>query len=111
MIVPTASLTVASYAPTLYKLTILMDLITLDEYKSFTGASSTKEDERLNRLIPSISQLVKSYCNSGIIDNWGSDITEYFDIQWDSYTVQLKYSPIVLVQGVYQRIALIHSLY
>jgi len=82
-----------------------MDLITITDYKVLLGITGVKDDEKLNMLIPSISQLVKNYCNNTIIDYFSTEYTEVFNIQWSTYTVQLRFSPIVSVTGVYTRIA------
>ena len=46
----------------------MADLITLDEYKEYEGLTSSNEDLRLEKLIPSVSQLVKTYCANSIVD-------------------------------------------
>jgi hypothetical protein len=79
------------------------NLITIEDYKTLMGITGVKDDEKLYVLIPSISQLVKNYCDNTILDYYSTPYTEYFDIQWDTYTVQLKYSPIVTVSQVYER--------
>lgn len=82
----------------------MTDLITVEEYKVLMGITGVKDDEKLAILVPSISQLVKNYCNNTIIDYANTDYTEHFDIQWNTYTVQLKYSPIVSVNTVAERL-------
>lgn len=42
----------------------MADLITLDEYKLLEGVNSTQYDEKFEQLITSVSQLVRTYCNS-----------------------------------------------
>jgi hypothetical protein len=96
-------LNVLGLATIVYTLAKIMDLITIDEYKTLNGLTGVKDDEKLLVLIPSISQLVKNYCNNPVIDYFSVDYTEYFDIQWDSYTVQLKYGPVTSVTAVYER--------
>jgi len=103
MIVGAGSLKLVSYTPTVYVQIIPMDLITLNEYKALNAMTSVKEDDRLNLLVPSISQLVKNYCNNPILDYYSSEYTESFDIQWSTYTVQLKLSPINAVTNVGER--------
>ena len=46
----------------------MADLITLASYKEAEGLSTPKEDLRINALIPSVSQLVKTYCGNSIVD-------------------------------------------
>ena len=47
---------------------IMANLVTLQEYKDFAGITGVSEDAKLNVIIPSISQAVKSYCGSSIVD-------------------------------------------
>jgi hypothetical protein len=83
----------------------MADLITLDDYKLLEGVNSTQYDEKFETLITSVSKLVRTYCNSEF-DTYATSpgYTEYFDIQWDTYTVQLKYSPVISITNVYERI-------
>jgi hypothetical protein len=82
----------------------MADLITLDDYKVLEGVSSTQYDEKFETLITSVSKLVRTYCNSEF-DTYATSpgYTELFDIQWDTYTVQLKYSPVISITNVYER--------
>jgi len=83
----------------------MADLITLDDYKVLEGVNSTQYDEKFETLITSVSKLVRTYCNSEF-DTYASSpgYTEFFDIQWDTYTVQLKYSPVISITNVYERV-------
>jgi hypothetical protein len=58
----------------------MADLITLQEYKTAEGITQPKEDARLNVLIPSISQLVKTYCGNSFVDFYSTNKTETFNI-------------------------------
>lgn len=78
----------------------MADLITLDEYKIFEGISSTKEDEKLEVLIPSVSALVKNYCANSIIDFFSSPRTEYFSLDYKTDSVQLTESPVNAITSV-----------
>jgi len=82
----------------------MADLITLDDYKILEGVNSTQYDEKFETLITSVSQLVRTYCNNEF-DTYASSpgYTQLFDIQWDSYVVQLKYSPVISITNVYER--------
>lgn len=71
------------------------NLVTLDDYKVYEGINGTNEDDKLEVIVTSVNALVRTYCNSTIIDNYATVITEYADIQWDTHVVQLKKSPIV----------------
>ena len=58
----------------------MADLITLQQYKDFSGLTGVTMDARINVIIDSISKLVKNYCGTSIIDDYSSAKTEYFDI-------------------------------
>jgi hypothetical protein len=80
------------------------DLITLDDYKLIEGVNNSKDDEKLEALITSVSQLIKTYCSNDFVDSYASPgNTEYFDIQWDTYVVQLSKTPVVAITGVFER--------
>ena len=81
----------------------MADLVTLADYKDAEGIVSPKEDLRISSLIPSVSQLVKTYCGNSIVDFVSSDKTEDFDIYWDTYAVQLTESPVISVSSVGER--------
>ena len=63
----------------------MADLITLQQYKDFAGLSGIKEDAKINVIIPAVSQAVKTYCGTTIIDFYSTDKTDTFDI-YDDYT-------------------------
>ena len=81
----------------------MSNLVTLTEYKEAEGIANPKEDLRLQTLIPSISQLVKTYCGNSIIDFYSSNKVEDFDIYWETFAVQLTEIPIVDVVSVQER--------
>tara|TARA_R110000796_G_scaffold25688_4_gene72196 strand:- start:733 stop:1320 length:588 start_codon:yes stop_codon:yes gene_type:complete len=78
----------------------MADLITLQEYKTAEGITQPKEDGRLNVLIPSISQLVKTYCGNSFVDYYSTNKTETFNIEWATHTVQLTESPVNTIVSV-----------
>lgn len=82
----------------------MADLITLDDYKLLEGVSSTQYDEKFETLITSVSKLVRTYCNNEF-DAYATSpgVTDVFDIQWDSYVVQLKHSPVISITNVFER--------
>ena len=82
----------------------MADLCTTAEYKTYKGIEHFKEDDKIDALIPSISQLVKTYCGSTLIDYYGSDKTEIFDL-FDEGTAEvfLTESPLVSVSSVQER--------
>ena len=82
---------------------LMADLVTLSDYKDAEGIANPKEDLRLQSLIPSVSQLVKTYCGNSIVDFYSSNKEEDFDVYWDTYAVQLTESPIVSIVSVQER--------
>ena len=82
----------------------MADLITLQQYKDFAGLTGVTMDARINVIIDSISQLVKNYCGTSIIDDYSSAKTEYFDILNANTTrVMLDEGPIRTVTSVSER--------
>jgi len=89
----------------------MSNLITLDHYKTTEGIQSTKDDTRLELLINSVSQLVKTYCGNSIIDFYSTAVDgtynnkklETISINWASNIVQLTESPLVIVHSVVER--------
>ena len=82
----------------------MADLITLQHYKDFAGLTGVTMDARINVIVDSVSQLVKNYCGTSIIDDYSSAKTEYFDIL-DARTtrVMLDEGPIRTVTSVSER--------
>lgn len=82
----------------------MADLVTLQQYKDFAGLSGIQEDAKINVIIPAISQAVKTYCGTTIIDYYSADKTETFDI-YDDYTnaILVDESPLVSVSSVQER--------
>ena len=78
----------------------MADLITLQEYKTAEGITQPKDDARLNVLIPSVSQLVKSYCGNSFVDYYSSNKTETFTIDWSTHVVQLTEGPVNSIVSV-----------
>lgn len=79
------------------------DLITLDEYKTSLKIESLKNDSRIESLITSVSQLVKTYCANSFVDFYSTEKTEYFNFDYDSNLVQVSESPLVAVTSVHER--------
>ena len=82
----------------------MADLITRDEYKSLKNLSqSVKEDGRIDALVDSVSQLVKTYCGNSIVDYYSSNKTETFNVNWNTHMVQLTESPVNTIVSVQER--------
>jgi len=81
----------------------MANLITLAEYKEAEGLSNPKDDLRLQTLIPSISELVKTYCGNSLLDYYSTNKVETFSIDWATSVVQLTESPLNTVVSVEER--------
>lgn len=81
----------------------MTDLITIDKYKEIEGISSTKEDVKLEIFIPSVSQLVKTYCGNSILDYFTVNKVEDFSLTWDSTFLQLTESPVNTIVEIQER--------
>ena len=82
----------------------MANLVTLREYKDFAGITGVNQDARLNVIIPSVSQAVKTYCGTSFVDHYSSAKTEFFDITDDLTTkIIVDESPIVNVTSVQER--------
>lgn len=81
----------------------MANLITLEDYKDAKGLQNVKDDVRIESLISSVSQLVKTYCGNSIIDFYSATKTEYFNIDWSTHIVQLTESPVISVGSVEKR--------
>jgi hypothetical protein len=81
----------------------MADLITLAAYKEAEGLSTPKEDAKISALIPSVSQLVKTYCGNSFVDFFSTNKTETFNIDWSTYIVQLTESPVNSIISVKER--------
>ena len=81
----------------------MADLITLDEYKDYEGLVSTKDDTKLELIVSSVNQLVKTYCGNSIIDHYSTPKVEEFTLKWSSNLVQLTESPVNTITSVETR--------
>lgn len=81
----------------------MANLISLAEYKEAEGINSPKEDLRLNHIIPSVSQLVKTYCGTSIVDYYNTNKVDLINIEWATHVVQLTESPVNTIVSVEER--------
>tara|TARA_R100001443_G_scaffold39039_4_gene52495 strand:- start:2715 stop:3305 length:591 start_codon:yes stop_codon:yes gene_type:complete len=81
----------------------MADLVTLSDYKDAEGITGPKEDLRISRIIPSVSELVKTYCGNSFVDFFSNNKIEDFDIYWDTFAVQLTESPVNAIVSVQER--------
>ena len=82
----------------------MANLCTRSDYKAYKKIEHAKDDSQIDVLVTSISELVKTYCGSTLIDYYGSNKTETFDI-FDTGTAEvfLTESPLVSVSSVQER--------
>ena len=81
----------------------MANLITLADYKQIEGLTNPKDDFRINQLIDSVSQLVKTYCGNSIVDFYSTNKVETFNIDWNTHIVQLTESPVNNIVSVQKR--------
>jgi hypothetical protein len=81
----------------------MTDLITLAEYKTLKGLTSTNDDAKLTPLIASVSKLVKTYCGTSFLDYYTTALVEYFNVDYGAEFVQLTESPVVEIVSVQER--------
>jgi hypothetical protein len=84
----------------------MTDLVTVYEYKDAEGIRGEKDDDRLNVIIPQISDLVKKYCGTTFLDYFSTDKVETFTIE-DLYTsiIIVSESPLTSIDKVEERTA------
>ena len=82
----------------------MANLITRANYKDYMKMEHNKDDSKIDILVASISQLVKTYCGNAIVDYYSSAKTETFDID-DTYTSEIfvTESPLNSVTSVQER--------
>ena len=82
----------------------MANLVTLQQYKDFAGITGVAQDAKLNVIIPSVSQAVKTYCGTSFVDYYSTDKVEYFDIKNSETTaIMVDESPLVSVSQVQER--------
>ena len=82
----------------------MADLVTLQQYKDFAGLVSLVNDARIAIVIDNVSQLVKSYCGTTLVDYASTNKVEYHNIRdTDVITLITEESPIIQVVSVKER--------
>lgn len=82
----------------------MANLVTLQQYKDFAGITGVAQDAKLNVIIPSVSQAVKTYCGTSFVDYYSTDKVQYFDIKNSETTaIMVDESPLVSVSQVQER--------
>ena len=82
----------------------MADLITVQEYKNAEGIVNSKEDSRLDIIVPQVSDLAKKYCGTSFVDYYSSDKTETFSVN-DNFTstIIVSESPLISVTTLKER--------
>jgi len=83
----------------------MANLITKDIYKQAKAITGSKDDERLDLIANSVSQLVKTYCANSFVDYVSTPKVEYFSPEWDTKEIQLTESPLIAVTEVAERLS------
>lgn len=65
-----------------------LNLTTRKDYKAYAGIKSTNYDQEIDKLIPRISEFVKSYCNRSFVDYYDQDFVEVFHGATHSFLLQ-----------------------
>ena len=81
----------------------MANFITLQQFKDAEGITNVRDDYKLDRIINSVNQLVKTYCGNSIIDYYSTNKVEEFNIDWDTHIVQLTESPVNTIVSVEKR--------
>jgi predicted lactoylglutathione lyase len=81
----------------------MADLVTVQDYKDAEGLTGAKDDDRLNILVPQISELVKRYCGTSFVDYYSTDKTEVVNITENTSIIIVSESPLVSVTSVKER--------
>lgn len=76
----------------------MADLVTINEYKMYTGISSTNQDVAITLLISTISKLVRTYCNRSFTEYYATNKVEVCD--GGDYYIYLEEVPIVSIVSV-----------
>lgn len=75
-----------------------LNLTSKSDYKAYAGIKSTNYDTEIDKLLPKVSALVKSYCRRSFVDYWDEPYVETMDGGYQ--TLLLKETPVVSVESV-----------
>lgn len=81
----------------------MANFITLQQFKDAENITNVRDDFKLDRIIASVNQLVKTYCGNSIIDYYSTNKVEDFSIDWPTHVVQLTESPVNNIVSVEKR--------
>jgi len=83
----------------------MANLISIQTYKQAKAITSSKDEEKLSTIIPSISQLVKTYCGNSFLDYVTEDKVEFHFPHRGENEIILDETPIINVSEVWERAA------
>lgn len=88
----------------------MANLVTTRDYKLYKQMDHNKDDAKIDTLVTSVSQMVKTYCGHSIIDYYSATKLEKFDIE-DKLTseVFVTESPLTSVSSVKERSSIADS--
>ena len=75
-----------------------LPLVTLEEYKTYVGITSTNLDTKISSLIPIVSQIVKTICGRAFIDYVDDAKTEVSSGGWSK--ILLAEEPLLSISSV-----------
>lgn len=81
----------------------MTDLVTLEDYKIYKKLTKTENDEGLNVIIKSVSNMVKTYCGHSFIDYFTANKVEVFNIAEYQHAILLNEWPVKEVVSVESR--------
>lgn len=74
-----------------------IDLVTLQEYKTYAGINNPNQDTQISSIIPKVSAFVKNHCRRTFVDYVDEVKTEVFSGGLELYPQEL---PIIAIQGL-----------
>ena len=80
-----------------------MELITLEEYKIYKGISKADQDNKINLIIPSVSNIIKAYIGTSLVDHYNDPITETHTVEYPTNEIYTRHWPINEVISVTER--------
>ena len=81
----------------------MANLVSVDEYKEHEGISSSKEEARLESIVPSVSQLVKTYCANSFVDYFSTNKVETLNIEYATQNVYPTEVPVNTIVSIEER--------
>ena len=77
-----------------------MDLITLEEYKTYKNIKNPEKDDVLSAIISSVSNLIKVYCGRSFIDHFSTPKVQKFTVKKGRNALILDETPVIDITAV-----------